>query len=98
MFQDDGCEIRKGRSRTLVAIGTRTEGNVYQIKGSGAKCFMSQINESKIWYRRMGHTNFDSLVKISSTNVVRYSKDYKSYQCNMQRVSVWKERKEEVQD
>lgn len=32
---------------------------------------MSQINESWLWHRIMGHINFDSLVKISSTNVVR---------------------------
>ena len=32
---------------------------------------MSQIDESMLWHRRMGHLNFDNLVKISKKGVVR---------------------------
>ena len=29
------------------------------------KCCMGQINERWQWHRRMGHTRFDKLVKVS---------------------------------
>ena len=32
---------------------------------------MSQIDECFLWYRRMGHLNFNSLAKISKKGVVR---------------------------
>ena len=32
---------------------------------------MSQIDESLLWHRRMGHLKFDNLVKISKKRVVR---------------------------
>lgn len=71
VFQDGGCEIKKGSFDTLVVVGTRTKGNVYQLKGGGFRNFISQINKIWLWHRRMGHINFDSLVKINSTDVVR---------------------------
>lgn len=45
VFQDNGCEIIKG-FKNMVAIGRRTNGNVYQLKGANGQCFMTQINES----------------------------------------------------
>lgn len=71
VFKNGGCEIRKGSSDTLVATKIRTNDNFYQLKGSDAKCFMSQINEIWLWHRRMGHINFDILVNINNTNVVK---------------------------
>lgn len=70
VFQNGGCEIRKGISRILVVVGTSKRCNAYQLKGSGVKCFMSQTNESWIWHWRMGHINFDILVRISSVDAV----------------------------
>ena len=32
---------------------------------------MSQIDESMLWHRRMGHLNFDNIVKISKKGTVR---------------------------
>ena len=32
---------------------------------------MSMIDESWIWHRRMGHLNFDNLMKVSRKEVVR---------------------------
>jgi hypothetical protein len=32
---------------------------------------MSQIDENWLWIRRMGHINFDNLVKVSNKEAVR---------------------------
>jgi len=50
----------------------RSSNNVYipnEIKGE--KFYMGQIDESWLWHRRMGHINFDNLVKISTKQAVR---------------------------
>ena len=48
----------------------RTPSNVYILENE-EKCYMSQIDESFLWHRRMGHPNFENLVKISQKGVVR---------------------------
>ena len=35
------------------------------------QCYMSQIDESLLWNRRMVHLNFENLVKISKKGAVR---------------------------
>lgn len=32
---------------------------------------MSQIDENLLWHRRMGHINFDNLVKVSNKGAMR---------------------------
>ena len=48
----------------------RTPINVYILENE-EQCYMSQIDESMMWHRRMGHSNFDNLVKISKKGAVR---------------------------
>ena len=47
----------------------RTPSNVYILENQ-EQCCMSQIDESLLWYKRMGHLNFDNLVKIILKGVV----------------------------
>jgi hypothetical protein len=42
---------------------------------NGEKCFMGKIDESWFWHKRMGHINFDNLVKINTKQVVREFQD-----------------------
>jgi hypothetical protein len=65
VFQDNTSEIKKGFG-TMVAIGKRTYGNNYQLKGIDGQCFVSQINEIWLWHWRMECVNCDSLIRISS--------------------------------
>ena len=48
----------------------RTSSNVYILENE-EQCNMSQIDESMLWNRRMGHPKFDNLVKISKKEAVR---------------------------
>jgi hypothetical protein len=71
-FNSQGCEIRKEGSRRLVESAYRTSNNVYILNEiQGEKCYMGQTNESWLWHRRMGHMNFDNLVKNSTKQGVR---------------------------
>ena len=70
VFQNNTCKIRKG-SRDMVVAGRITHGNIYQLKGVANQCLISQVNESWLWHQRMGHVNFDNLVKLSSKEIAR---------------------------
>ena len=48
----------------------RTSSNVYVLENE-EQCNMNQIDESKLWHRRIGHLNFNNIVKISKKGVVR---------------------------
>ena len=48
----------------------RTPSNVYILENE-EQCYMSQIDESLLWHRRIGHLDFDNLVKISQKGVIR---------------------------
>jgi hypothetical protein len=71
-FHSKGCDIRKVGSGILVANANKTPSNVYilnEVKGD--KCCMGQVDESCLLHRRMGHINFDNLVKLNKTQVVK---------------------------
>ena len=48
----------------------RTPSDVYILENE-EQCYMSQIDESLLWNRRMGHLNFDNLVQVSKKGAVR---------------------------
>jgi len=78
MFQDDDFEIRK-KSGTLIAAGKRTNENIYHLKENDGYCFITQINESWLWHRRMCHSSFDSLVQDNySSSCERPTKDHQT--------------------
>jgi hypothetical protein len=64
-FDSRKCEIRSEKSSRLVATALRTPNNIYILNEvKGEKCCMGQIDQSWLWHKRMGHINFDNLVKI----------------------------------
>jgi hypothetical protein len=71
-FDSQKCEIRSEKYGRLVATTLRTPNNIYILdEVKGEKCCMGQIDQSWLWHRRMGHINFDNLVKINKKKVVR---------------------------
>jgi hypothetical protein len=72
IFDSQKCEIRKEDSGKLVVVAPRTPSNVYILNiEEEEKCCMSQIDESWLWHRRMGHIGFDNLIKVNKKEVVR---------------------------
>jgi hypothetical protein len=71
-FDSKKCEIRKEGSRKLVDTAKRTPNNIYVLNEIGKeRCFLGKENESWLWHKRMGHMNFDNLVKINKNEVVK---------------------------
>jgi hypothetical protein len=72
IFDSEKCEIRKEGLRKFVATIIRTPNNIYILNEIGKeRCFLGRKNESWLWHRRMGHMNFDNLVKVRKKEAVR---------------------------
>ena len=54
----------------LLGFAIRNSSNVYIIENE-EQCYMSMIDESWLWHRRMGHLNFYNIMKVSKKEVVR---------------------------
>ena len=48
----------------------RTPSNVYILENE-EQCYMIQVYETLLWHRRMGHQNFDNLVRFSQKRAIR---------------------------
>jgi hypothetical protein len=71
-FDSDKCEIRKEGSCKLLAIVIRTPNNIYVFNEIGKEIFfLGKENEGWLWHKRMGHMNFDNIVKINIKEVVK---------------------------
>jgi hypothetical protein len=72
MFDSQKCEIRKEGSGKLIATTARTSSTIYVLSEIGnEKCCIGKEDEVWIWHRRMGHINFDNLVKVSKKEAIR---------------------------
>jgi RNase P subunit RPR2 len=73
LFNSQECRIRKEDTDILVATPSiRTPNNVYILNKIGREvCYVGQLDESWLCHKRMGHLNFDNLVKLSNNQAVR---------------------------
>ena len=72
IFNSKYYEIRKEGSNGLVATTARTPNNIYILNDIGKEsCCLRKEDESWLCHKRMGHINFDNLVKIRKKEVVR---------------------------
>lgn len=71
IFTSKDCKIKSVNSRQLVAKGIRKETNVYVLKEEKEECHLSKYDESWLWHRRLGHLNFDHLIKLAKNGVVK---------------------------
>ena len=61
-------KIKEGK---LLGTGTRTRGNVFQLNTTKITCLVAKIDNSWLWHRRFCDINFDHIVKVSKTSIVR---------------------------
>jgi len=72
IFKKHCCEIRRANSGKLVVHSTRTSNNLYTlVKNTKDSCLLEQEDVNWLWHKRLGHFNFEKLVKIISRKVVR---------------------------
>ena len=72
IFESKKCEIRKEGSRKLVIVAPRTPNNVYILKIKEEEFFcMSQIEQSWLWNKRMGHICFENLIKVNKKEAMK---------------------------
>ena len=69
-FDSEKCEIRKKDLGRLLGTAVRNLSNVYILENE-EQCYMSMIDESSLWHRRLGHLNIDNLMKVSKKEAVR---------------------------
>jgi hypothetical protein len=55
----------------MIAKGVRTENNVYVLKEDKEKCHLRNFYEIFLWHKRIGHLNFDHIVKLNNEGVVK---------------------------
>jgi hypothetical protein len=72
VFTSKDCKIKSVNSGQVVAKGIRRENNVYVFKEEKEECHLSKYDESWLWHRRLGHLNFDHLVKLRNSGAVKY--------------------------
>ena len=55
----------------IIGSGNQTKGNLFYLDLGECSWFISQVEESWLWHRRLCHVNFDNMVKISKFSKVR---------------------------
>jgi hypothetical protein len=70
-FTAKNYKIKIVNTGEILAKGVRTKNNVYILKEDKEKCCLRKIEESWLWHRRLGHLNFDDIVKLKNEGVVK---------------------------
>ena len=65
IFDSEKCEIKNKKPWKVVGIDMRNTNNVYTLENEN-QCYLSVVEESWLWHRRLGHLGFDNLSKISN--------------------------------
>ena len=71
LFNSKKCEIRKGKFGKIVATTSRAPNDIYILDETPKGCFLVKEDEIRLWNKRMGHINFDNLVRISKKEAIR---------------------------
>jgi hypothetical protein len=71
VFTSKDCKIKSINSGRVVAKGIRTKNNVYVLKEDREECHLRKHDESWLWHRRLGHLNFDYLIKLKNLEAVK---------------------------
>ena len=71
IFDSNGCQIRDVKTDKLIGSATINSSNVYILDEKKNECYLSNENESWLWHKRLGHINFDNLIKVSKNEAVR---------------------------
>jgi transposase InsO family protein/DNA-binding transcriptional MerR regulator len=71
VFTSKDCKIKSVNSGQVVAKGIRTDNNVYVLKEDKEECHLRKHDEIWLWHRRLGHLNFDHLIKLKNLEAVK---------------------------
>jgi hypothetical protein len=71
LFTSKDCKIKSVNSGQVVAKGIRTKNNVYVLKENREECHLRKHDERWLWHRRLGHLNFDNLIKLKNLEAVK---------------------------
>jgi hypothetical protein len=72
VFTSKDCRKKSVNSGQLVAKGIRTKNNVYVLKEEKEECHLRKYDEIWLWHRRLGHLNFDHIIKLRNNWAVKY--------------------------
>jgi hypothetical protein len=90
---------KKIRVKQIGGYNIRTPRNIYVLNEIGKeKCCLGKEDEIWLWHKRMGHINFDNLVKVRKREAVReIPRDLKANKHSMQALSTGKTNQDKVQ-
>ena len=71
LFNSTKCEIRKGRYGKIVATASRAPNDIYVLDEATTACLLAKEDESWLWHKRMGHINFDNIVRIRKKEAIQ---------------------------
>jgi hypothetical protein len=71
VFTSKDCKINFVNSGQVMAKGIRTKNNVYVLKEDKEDCHLRKHDESWLWDRRLGHINFDHLIKLKNLEAIK---------------------------
>ena len=63
-FVNGKAKLLDGKGN-LVGTGNRAKCNLFYLDLTKRSCFLTQVEESWLWHKRLCHVNFDNLVNIS---------------------------------
>lgn len=69
-FKSGVCRIL-GNNRELIAIGKQTRDNLFHLNTNVNDCLVVKIEDNWLSHKRFCHANFDNLIKVSKSSIVR---------------------------
>ena len=69
-FTEETCII-EGKHGKFIATSTRIRASVFQLNPTKMTCLVAKVDGIWLRYKRFCHINFDNIVKVSITFVVR---------------------------
>lgn len=71
LFRAQDYEIRSTSTCKIMPKGVLKKNNIYILKKESEECYISKQDESWLWHRRLGHLNFDHIIRISKKRGIR---------------------------
>lgn len=69
-FKSGVCRI-VGSKKELIATGKQTKGNIFHLNTNVNIYLVAKIEDNWLWHKRFFYVNFDNLIKISKSSIVR---------------------------
>jgi hypothetical protein len=74
-----GCDLQfKGGKfkimrnyRSVIASSKKAKGNIFHLNFGTKNCLIAQVDKSWLWHKGLCHVNFDNILKISFTHILR---------------------------